>query len=237
MAETAYEIPRGFEAAHEEWLKLGGPNIVHKYRHGAQEAFYRTTYWKLVRDAVLHRDNSRCSRCGKEALQVHHANYLYRGKDHLHPEHLVSVCRNCHGLVEYARVAEKLASSFRYRLERVQEYLADDPRSDDETPLKSLSRLLEYRARFENLRNGYGKASLYENRKSKLADGSEHHQDAAARIASVENEAKSTLDSWTGSDKDKSRRILEMLLEDLNKCSGFVAEVLGPISSPAKPPR
>jgi hypothetical protein len=98
------KVPIGFEAAHEEWLSRGGKAVL-KCKN-----FYESQYWKLVRQTVLASKSFLCCRCGGEANQVHHLHYEHAGEEHFYPENLVAVCRSCHGLVEYARKTESLAS-------------------------------------------------------------------------------------------------------------------------------
>lgn len=235
-ASQINEVPLGFEAAHIEWLKLGGQTIRHKFRDGSQEAFYQTVYWKLVREAIYRRDSYQCRRCGEVAEQVHHLNYLHRGEDHFYPENLVSVCRRCHVLVEFARLAQSRLYSFRYRQTRVQEYLADDPKSANETPFKSLSRLLEYRMRIEDLRKGYETAKACSDLDHKSVEPNSFGHLNTVHKAAINDETKTILDSWHLPEKEKSKRILAMLIEDINKCSGFISEALGSLPNLANPP-
>jgi hypothetical protein len=212
------KVPSGFESAHEEWLKVGGDAIRQEYLHGSQPAFYRTTYWKLVREAIFKRDSFQCRRCGKEAEQVHHLSYVHRGRDHLYPEKLISVCYSCHGLVEHARKAESLAATLRYRLECIEDHLADKPAPIPETPLKSLSRVLEYRSRLSNLRNAYQNSEVITDQKSP----------EAAR--DFEADAKKILKTWHIAGKDKSKRIKAMLVDDMKSCADLIKEVFTPTS-------
>src|SRR4051812_40923522 len=70
--------------------------------------FYKSTYWSLVRDAILQRDQSHCFRCRETAT---------------HPETLISICRPCHGLVEYARKAHSLSHRIAGRISVCEELL------------------------------------------------------------------------------------------------------------------
>ena len=59
--------------------------------------FLKTEYWKSIRINVLKRDGYKCVCCqSKSKLQVHHTTYKHLGKEYLHMEELVTVCRMCH---------------------------------------------------------------------------------------------------------------------------------------------
>lgn len=214
-----YKVPPGFEAAHEEWLKIGGEAIRRKYLHGSSPAFYKTAYWKLMREAIFQRDSYKCRRCGKEAEQVHHLSYAHRGRDHFFPEQLVSVCHKCHGLVEHARSAESLAATLRYRLACIEDHLAGKIAPTPETPLKSLTRVLEYKARLNSMREAYRNQHIFKEQKE------------AAPAVDFETEAQKVLKTWKISDKEKAERVKLMLLDDMKICADFINEVLTLTSS------
>lgn len=54
-------------------------------------------YWKAVRSLVLIRDKRKCKKCGAtKLLHVHHLSYKHMGKEHLHMEDLITLCKTCH---------------------------------------------------------------------------------------------------------------------------------------------
>lgn len=225
-----YAVPQDFETAHDEWLKEGGPKIGEKFRFGAQPAFYRTAYWKAVRQAVLKRDNSRCYRCGSEAIQVHHLHYRFRCEDHLHPESLVSICRECHGLVEYARLAEDLIRKFSYRLSCARKFIAGQPGFANETPVKTLSRLLEYKCELEDLQQHFAANRPYGSR-SEVGSREEFSKHYTANLDRFQKEAEAVIASWEGQDKEKTNRIIGLIEEESRACTDFIAKVLRPVSA------
>ena len=102
-AESDFQVPIGFDLAHEEWLAIGGKQFQEECWSVGCFAVYRTRYWALVRQAIFARDSATCFRCQASAGHVHHLTYDFIGIDHLHPETLVSVCAPCHQLVEYGK--------------------------------------------------------------------------------------------------------------------------------------
>jgi hypothetical protein len=136
------EVPSGYEAAHWEWLYQGAKDFRIRFGLDAQQAFYRTQYWRLVSQATLQRDGFTCFRCGEQASQVHHLHYRFMWENHLHPEALVSVCYVCHGLVEYARQAEALVPIIHRRIYSCQGFVDGTPCSERGNPVRVFSRLL-----------------------------------------------------------------------------------------------
>lgn len=61
-----------------------------------KQAYLKSPQWHIKRKATLKRDSYTCQSCGIDSvpLDVHHITYecLYAEK----PEHLVSLCRDCH---------------------------------------------------------------------------------------------------------------------------------------------
>lgn len=218
------QVPPGFEAAHVEWLKLGGQNICHKYRHGSQKKFYQSVYWKLIREAVFRRDGYRCCRCGEAAEQVHHLAYLHRGEDHFFPQYLVSICRRCHILLELAQNDGAL-----YGVTSA-DHLTAITGSASDTPLAKISRLLKFRARFEGLRKGYEKAILCTSADLENFQPSHFRFLGKNRDGAIESEAQALLDSWTLTEDEKSARISTMIAKEVRECTEFMAELLGPLS-------
>lgn len=222
-------VPRGFEEAHAEWVRSDGPGMRRRYMMGFCPEFYRSTYWKLVRAAVLKRDGFACCRCGEPANQVHHLDYRARGEDHFHPEFLVSVCRDCHGLVEYARLAESKLRTFRYRIGCIQGYINGKPGSASETPLKSLSRLLEYRAELDEYEAKFQQAVAYDGGKQ-VEDCDAWKRDYGERMAGFQRQAREILVSWTGTDVEKSQRVLGLVEAEMQRCIDFAARVLSTLT-------
>lgn len=61
--------------------------------------FLQSNYWKNVRQNILIRDNNSCVKCNKKTkLEVHHKTYKNHGKEHLHLDDLITLCRTCHEL-------------------------------------------------------------------------------------------------------------------------------------------
>jgi hypothetical protein len=143
-----------FAKANDEWLRQGGQAFRERHfgissietevgiARWTDKPFYKSTYWLLVRDAILQRDQSRCFRCREPATQVHHLDYRFIGEDHKHPETLVSICRPCHGLVEYARKAHSLGHRILGRISACEELLGKAVSTQQ--ALKVSVRLLEY---------------------------------------------------------------------------------------------
>ena len=76
------EVPSGYEAAHSEWLRQGAKAFHTRFQQSANDTFYRTKSWRLVRQATLQRDRYTCYRCGEQAAQVHHLHYRFKWEDH-----------------------------------------------------------------------------------------------------------------------------------------------------------
>lgn len=227
-------VPKGFEEAHAEWLRSNGTEMRRKFMVGYCPEFYRTTYWKLVKAAVLKRDGSVCCRCAAPANQVHHLDYRRRGEDHFYPDSLLSLCRDCHGLVEYARLAEGMMSTFRYRIARIREFLEGNARSASETPLKSLSRLLEYRDELAGYKAKFQSQIVYEGSKP-VKDRKAWEIAYRGRMDGLQGSAQALLDSWNGTDHEKSARVLGMVEAEMQSCANFIAEVLSAQKSKPKP--
>lgn len=64
------------------------------------QEFLNSRYWRLARVPIWERDNLTCVRCGATRrdtrIDVHHKTYIHHGKEHLHPEDLECLCRECH---------------------------------------------------------------------------------------------------------------------------------------------
>lgn len=59
--------------------------------------FLRTAYWRIVSSHVMEAAGYRCSQCrAKTELQVHHLTYEHHGREHVHLEDLVALCKPCH---------------------------------------------------------------------------------------------------------------------------------------------
>lgn len=143
-AESDFQVPIGFELAHEEWLAIGGKEFQEECWSKGNFAYYRTRYWALVRQAIFARDSATCFRCQASAGHVHHLTYDFSGIDHLHPDALVSVCAPCHQLVEYARLAESLISRISSRFSACKGFLEGAPNCRDQTATHVYACLFEY---------------------------------------------------------------------------------------------
>src|SRR5665647_536935 len=158
---TTQQVPPGFETAHAEWLRIGGQTFRERHWCGAGSEFYRSQYWKLVKDAVLTSKGFKCCRCNGDANLVHHLNYDHIGEDYFHPETLAAVCRACHGLIEYARKAESLISRISTRISLCKGFLRD--RYREQNPAHIYARLLDYQDKLAELRNLFASKIYYRN--------------------------------------------------------------------------
>ena len=247
------KVPSGYEAAHSEWLCQGAKAFHNRFQQSANDTFYRTHYWRLVRQATLQRDGYTCYRCGEQATQVHHLHYRFKWEDHLHPETLVSVCYMCHGVIEYAREAETLAPRIRRRIYSCQGFVDGTPCSENGNPVRVFSRLLEYREKFAEIKRLYESGVHYNSNrveaeaihkeKAQVATGVPARlqgivylaldaQDAEldARDAEFNRVAKAEIDSWTGSDREKAARIIPLLEQELQNCLEFASRVVQPLA-------
>jgi hypothetical protein len=257
------EVPSGYEAAHSEWLCQGGNAFKTRFQQAANDTFYRTHYWRLVREATLQRDRYTCYRCGEQATQVHHRHYWFKWEDHLHPETLVSVCYMCHGVIEYAREAETLAPRIGRRISACRSFADGSPWSEGGSPVKAFARLLEYREKFAEIRRLYESGVHYNsNREEAEAIHKEKAQVATgvpgrlqgivylpldapdaeldARDEEFNRVAKTKIGSWTGSDREKAARIIPLLEQELQNCLEFASRVVQPLvkcTCDSKPPR
>ncbi len=230
---TTQQVPIGFEAANAEWLRIGGQIFRGVNRIGPQPDFYRSQYWKLVKEAVLTLKEFKCCRCGGNANQVHHLNYDRVGEDHLYPETLVAVCTSCHGLVEYARKAESLISRISRRISLCKGFLEDRRGCLDQDAAHIYARLLEYQGELPELRRLFATRTYYSNR---LIKSKTEAEAVSARFRqerqAYENQAANIVSTWNGSEKEKAERLLPMLELEIQNCRKFVAEVFEPV-----PPR
>jgi hypothetical protein len=160
----------GYESAHEKWLAQNPEEFRKRFRVGAPREFYASRYWKLVRQATLERDSFKCFRCSKNAVQVHHLHYEFMGEDHLHPETLVSICLDCHSVVEYGRHAEALVPVIRRRIRSCKGFAEHKPGFQDQTPVKVFARLLEYRDKLADLRSLFEARTPYTNSRLGVAN-------------------------------------------------------------------
>ena len=237
-AESGFQVPIGFDLAHEEWLAIGDEEFHVKCYSGGYNAFYGTRYWALVRQAVLARDSATCFRCQGSAAYVHHLRYDYFGLDHLHPETLVSICGLCHQLVEYARLAQSLIWRISSRFSVCKGFLEDVPNCRDQTTTHVYACLLEYRDEIAELQTLFAAGTPYTNRRTK-SDGDFNEALSRARIKSqaYEERAAKLIYAWQGSEKEKFKRLLPMLELEIQKCERFAAAVLEPVSPRAPQPQ
>lgn len=218
------QVPPGFEAAHAEWLRVGGDRI------DLRPDLYRSQYWKLVKEAVLTSKGFKCCRCNGVASLVHHLNYNHIGKDHLHPETLAAVCRACHGLVEYARNAESLKSRISSRTSMCKKLLADKYNCSDENAIGVCTRLLEYRDELIKLRTLFETKTYYYNSKIKSPIEPEaratRFEEKRERYSA---EAKQFVSVWDGNATQKIEKLIPLLELEIKNCNEFVREVFEPV--------
>lgn len=231
MENSPKKVKVGFEAAHAEWLKIGGKAFRDCHRPSVRPNFYRSQYWDLVKEAVLISVNFKCCRCNGHAKQVHHLHYDFVGEDHFHPESLVAICRPCHGLVEHARNAEALISRISRRISLCQGFMEDRRGCLDQNAVHVTARLLEYRDELAELRRLFETRSYYTN--------SRNHTEAELQAFTVhfsqkrqayEDSAKELVSSWEGNDKAKAAKLIPLLQEEIQNCRQFVAEVFAPVA-------
>lgn len=83
---------RFYAARRETLLALGYPTY---------QDYLCSNLWAKIRKRILALDGWACRTCGDKAEQVHHTSYskgVLLGND---DKHLHSVCRKCHGLIEF----------------------------------------------------------------------------------------------------------------------------------------
>lgn len=69
--------------------------IIPILRSMKYEEYLKTNYWRAVSKSV--RNVEKCALCGStENLQVHHLTYEHRGCEHLFPEDIQCLCKDCH---------------------------------------------------------------------------------------------------------------------------------------------
>ena len=241
-----FQVPAGFEMAHEEWLALGGKKFLcmpgkltpaHEASLAARgqhyithSDYYKTRYWALVRQAVLARDSSTCFRCGGIAGYVHHLFYNFRGEDHLHPETLVSICGTCHQIVEYARLAESLLTKIHRRISLCKGFLEDRQGCLDQNAAHVAARLIGYHDELAELEKLFATGTPYKNPRIKSAAEAEAISERfRAERESYEKRAMDLVSGWEGSEKEKAERLIPMLEVEIPKIEKFIAKVLEPI--------
>lgn len=88
---------------------------IHDIVHMDYEKYLRTVFWKEIKEWVLERDNYKCVICNTVKsrfceLEVHHRSYdveVLEGRD---DEMLVSLCPQCHKLIEFYPDSRKRSS-------------------------------------------------------------------------------------------------------------------------------
>ena len=230
-AESDFQVPIGFELAHEEWLAIGGKEFQEECWAKENRAYYRTRYWALVRQAIFARDSATCFRCQASAGHVHHLTYDFIGIDHLHTETLVSVCKPCHRMVEYARLAESLISRIDRRISLCEGFLEDSSNCLDQNAAHVYARLLEYQDELAGLQTLFATGTPYTNPPPKSdAKANAAVSRVGIEIHAYEERAASLVSAWQGSEKEKAERLLPMLKLEIQKCERFAAAVLEPVS-------
>jgi len=213
-------VPVGFEAAHKEWLSMGGKESLWQVSN-----FYETGYWQLVRQAILASKDFVCCRCGGEANQVHHLNYDHVGEDHFYPKNLVTVCRLCHGMVEYARKAEALVSRIERRIRLCEGFLEGASGCESQNAAHVYTRLLEYQDELAVLMKFFSKGIRYSDCKKEITD----IWLTSRRSGKYEEQAQIIVSKWNGNERGKAERVLSMLDAELANCWKFVEEVFAPV--------
>jgi len=232
--ESDFQVPIGFELAHQEWLAKGAGKFHEECFSVGYFAYYRTRYWALVRQAIFARDSATCVRCQGSAAHVHHLGYDFLGIDHLHPETLVSVCGPCHQLVEYARRAESLISKISRRIIRAKRFIENRSNCFEQSAAYDYARLLEYQDELAELQALFATGTPYTNcRTNADMEGSD---DKSLRSESHVYDARavSVISGWQGSEEEKEARLLPMLELEIQKCKSFAATVLEPVSPRAR---
>lgn len=225
-----FQVPHGFEAAHEEWLACGGQQFRRKHIIGSRYDYYDTRYWALVRQSVLARDSSTCFRCGGIASYVHHLHYTFRGEDHLHPETLVSICGPCHQIVEYARLADSLLTKIRRRISLCKGFLEDRAGCLTQNAVHVTARLLGYQDELAELEELFATKTPYRNARIKPAEAEAISERFREIRDAHEERAMDLVSGWEGSEKEKAARLLPMLEREIPKVEKFIAKVLAPVS-------
>jgi hypothetical protein len=152
-----------------------------------------------------------------QARQVHHLSYRYIGQDHLYPRSLVSVCRPCHGLFEYARKADALLSNIRSRIAR-----------GCSNPVPACARLLEYRDELTTLRGKFDAEVPYANEVLRTDAERRNSREAfAKRERDYRETAMITTAAWIGNEAQKSQAVVELLRREAELCKDFLKAALG----------
>jgi hypothetical protein len=59
--------------------------------------FLDSSYWHMIREAVIEVRGARCELCASErSIQVHHKTYEHHFQEHLHLQDLIILCDECH---------------------------------------------------------------------------------------------------------------------------------------------
>ena len=219
--EEQFNIQPGFEAVHDEWLSQGGREFRKTFYESPNRRYYASQYWKLLKQAVFNRDSKKCFRCEGLASQIHHLCYDFTGEEHLHPEVLVSVCKRCHSLAEYARRAESIIRN----IDRRKYFLTKAIESDVYVYL----RLLEYRSMLARFRRSFESAIPYKNpplTPDELKNYSEHRK---RELLMYEQQARAEINSWGGTKEENVRTVISELDKEIENCRAFAQMVFKPV--------
>ena len=209
--------PTGFEEAHECWIKIGGEDFSKKFPAGPDYSFYKSEYWQIVRTTILKRDEFRCARCHGDANQVHHLNYRYVGQDHLYPKSLISVCRSCHGLFEYARRVETLLSKIRNLITK-----------GYSTAAHTYARMLRYRDEVMVLREKFYSEIPYANPTVQTEEDEKNRREAIEkRNNDYRDAAIIATAAMTGDETEKTQCVIKLLEHEAGICESFLKDALG----------
>lgn len=209
--------PANFEEAHECWLKLGGKNFVSQYVAGPDDLFYQSEYWQIVRTTILKRDQFRCAKCHGTANQVHHLNYRYVGQDHLYSKSLISVCRTCHGLFEYARRVDTLLSKIRSLSAKGYSTVAH-----------TYAQMLKYRDELAVLRAKFYAETPYAKPTLQTEEDERNRREAVKKRDNDYREAALIATAaMNGDESEKAQGVTKLLEYEAGLCEDFLKDALG----------
>lgn len=221
MSETSNRfnmpVPSEFNNAHRCWLEIGGESFASQFISGPDPKFYRTEYWKTVREIVLRRDSFLCVKCHGPANQVHHLNYRYVGRDHFFSKSLISVCSKCHGLFEHLRRTEIFLIKLR-KLSTLK--LA--------TFVHTYAKFLEYRHAVTDFREYYYSGVPHRiSNYTEDEDGAEALEEIRQNRARYIESANAAIATIEGDDQIKENYFLKLLEKEVAICESFLKESLG----------
>lgn len=81
--------------------------LIQKLGFASYSAYLDSDLWKGIRERVLARDRGICQVCKGPGSQAHHRVYALVGLLGKRIENIVTICRACHQLVEFANDGSK----------------------------------------------------------------------------------------------------------------------------------